>query len=159
MRKNKVLELIPHQKTLKSTLKMKQKELGRLSEEVIKLESQLSGIDGVLLHQGFPIRIYEPEGGDTIEVNSGCDDVTRYAVISPLADDSGQFRVTSYKAEGNGEGRQLAEGVTQRIALRTAKDYVATGQTGPRKTTSLTADKTQTPVKGVRKSRKTDKSI
>lgn len=153
MRKKQVLEILPRLKELKKELKADQRALGELNEKVIRNESIVTNLDGVTLHQDFPVRVYEPEGGDTVEVTAGCDEVSRYAVVSFLADGSGQVRVTAYKEEGDTEGKPLAEGVTSRIGLRVAKDYVATGQIGRPKAKAETPKAAPVKVRAKRKAK------
>lgn len=126
MRKNKVLTIVPNLKEVKKSLKNKQRDLGRLSKEVLELESTINDVDGVTIYNEFPLLVLENDA-DSFEVISGCDDTSRYAVAT---EQDGRWSVRAYKSEGSADGQTIAENLTRLHALRTAKDFVSTGKTG-----------------------------
>lgn len=129
MRKAAVLKHLPNLKNYRKELKQKIALIGKLDRETEDLENILTDLEGVTVHNDFPLALIdnniEPPG---VEVFSACDDTTRYAYASrdsDAHDTPERWRATGYKEEGATDGRVLVEGATRLAAVRAAKDYVA----------------------------------
>jgi len=135
VRKAQVLKHLPLLKQHVKDIKAKEKEIFRLEGEVDALTEIASALDGVSLHNDFPV-VLEEFAGDgiappSVEIFSGCDDIIRYAYASrdsAAGETPERWRSTGYKEEGSGEGKVLVEGATRSAALRAGKDYVSTGK-------------------------------
>jgi hypothetical protein len=129
MRKNKVLKIVGQRRSLLRDLKAKRRVLGKLSEQVITLESDLSETDGVTIFNGFPVKVINVDR-DIVEVWSGCEEVFRYAVLEPKDEDSWDVLAYHSTAEKDEDFGAVANGVTKKAALQAAKEFVSTGRVG-----------------------------
>jgi hypothetical protein len=125
MKKANALKHVPLLKQYRKDVKAKDTLIGKLQREIADLEEVLEELDGVTVHEDFPILVEENEDESGIEIWSACDESTRYCYVSK--DTSEQWRATGYKDEGSGDGKVLVEGTSRLVALRAGKDFVATG--------------------------------
>ncbi len=137
-----MLRLYPKRRELSREARAGEKALARLSERQLTLETQLEELNGVILYNEFPLRLIEEDGGN-VEVASAIEDTSRNAYVSrdsAEGESPERWRATAYRSEGSGEGRPLVEGVGRRVAVKAAKDFVASGRIAkPQATTAKRA--------------------
>jgi len=133
MRKSAVIKHLPNLKQYRKDLKAKQALATKLDREIGELDTITFELDGVSLHQDFPIMVVDAASGNSpdVEIFSACDESNRYAYVSRDSQEGQtpeRWRATGYKEEGSTEARVLIEGASRLAAVRAGKDYVATGK-------------------------------
>lgn len=131
MKKLQVLKHLPQLKDYRKDLKAKTALSDKLEREIEEIETVLTELDGVTIHNDFPVAVDDHADPDAVEIWSGCDESKRYAYVSRdsvAGTTPERWRATGYKEEGDGNGRMLVEGVSRAAAVRAGKDFVATGK-------------------------------
>ena len=133
MKKQQVLKHQANLKGYKNDIKVKLNEIEKLEAEVDKLIQITEELDGVTIHLDNPIRTEENTNADvpSFEAWAAFDESERYAYASRDTDQGvtpERWRATGYRQEGDSDGKVLVEGVNRLTAVRTAKDYAATGK-------------------------------
>lgn len=127
MKKKDIIKHLPSLKNLKREATLKSKEAAKLMREADRAQEIVTALDGVVLHDNFPIRILKDTRGT--EVRSGCDETTRSAYVRETS--QGKFGVRAYRNEGSeSEGSSLGLEFSRAQALKVAKNFVASGNKG-----------------------------
>lgn len=124
MKKKLILKHLPNVKEFAKRETELIKLIPKLHKELGDTQEILADIQGVSLHEDFPVKVTALADGH--EVTSGCDEVKRSAFVAP-ATNGNKFVVTTAVNIAD-EGTPLEGEHKKADALRLAKDWVANGK-------------------------------
>lgn len=126
MKKSQILKFLPKAKSLRKEAVTKAKQGDKLTKEATRAREISDALQGIVLHDNFPVRMLKYNGGE--EIASGCDDVKRTAFVKPVGNTK-KFVVTTYANNGSDvDGTPIQGEYAKAAALRLAKDFVASGR-------------------------------
>lgn len=126
LRKKDVLKFLPKAKVLRKEAVTKARQGEKLTKEAIKAREISDALQGIVLHDNFPVRMLQYNGGE--EVASGCDEVKRTAFVKPVGSTK-KYVITTYRNDGSEtDGTPVQGEYAKSAALRLAKDFVASGK-------------------------------
>lgn len=129
LKKKEIVKLLPTVSQIKRDLKVKQKQIARLSKEVFDLQETLLELDGIFLHEGFPMRVANYQSD--IELQSAYAESTRYAYATKVHGYKNVtlYTINIYKGTSKEDDGMPVEGEhTQYASLRLMKSWVAYGK-------------------------------
>jgi hypothetical protein len=127
MKKEEIRKLLPKVSQMKRDVKAKQRQSNKLADEAYKLRQILLDLEGVVLYQGFPIKVTTYNG--SVEVRSACSNSTRYAYATKVGKTK-FYTLNIYKGTSKEYDGMPVEGEhTHYSSLRMMKNWVAYGKT------------------------------
>ncbi len=128
MNKRTVLKLLPQRAAIMAkSIRLRMQAEG-LMLEYDTLLRQYSMLQDVSIHEGFPVKVREYDGGH--EVRSGCDEVQRWAYATKTPGGK-KFTINIYQSNQRGEDGIPIDGYhSKAAALTIMKNWVAFGKRG-----------------------------